>query len=172
MNTESKPVEEGVQDPPVGNRRRPSRILMVPHCIAAILLLAVAAVHYVAVIEGIELLKLYNTAFPFFKNREMFVMAIGIDVSVALLCIYFRGRQTADLAIMAFVLLMLWYRLAVHMTNPEGYSCGCMGILTVIFNLTPYQETVAAYVTLLLLAFCAIPGIKCFLQTSLRRPSL
>jgi len=112
------------------------------------------------------LLKLYNTVFPVFRNRAMFVIAIGIDLAVALLCIRFRGRNLADYAIISFILLMLWYRVAMHLTNPGGYTCACMGILTVIFNLTPYQEAVAAYATLVLLAFCAVPGLKTRFQSA------
>jgi hypothetical protein len=86
----------------------------------------------------------HNTIFPFLTNSSLYAISAVLDAIGATMCFKFRDKDVADYAILSFILLMSWYTFGMYLTNPGGYSCGCLGILTVLFHLTWSQEKVAA----------------------------
>src|SRR5579862_3533418 len=136
-----------------------SRLRACLHIVAALLLAIFVIIHEMALARHFPRLLLYNTVFPFLTNNNLYLFSMALEGGLAFLCFTCRGRNVADNCIIGFVVLLLWYRTALSWTGGSGSSCGCMGILTLLFRWTKGQETFASVASLVVLVICASPGL-------------
>lgn len=127
------------------------------HLLAGGILLAFAVSHFAFLGISDPSHDLTNTVFPFLKNRTMYLLAGVLEISVALVCLLFRGHSWTNIVILAFVGVIAWYRWAFYFTG--GAHCGCLGLLGKLLHISKLEETVLPIVMLCLLTLTTLPWL-------------
>lgn len=162
MGQRMKPMESNCPAPARvargGTRWKAQRTEVARHCLAAAILLAFALSHFAAFNVRMASQGSLNTVLPWFTNRVMFLLAGTLELATATACLRLRGRAIANLAVLVFIVTMLWYRWALHFTGGEGH-CDCMGALGMALHLSPRAEKLIAANALCLLALLILPWV-------------
>lgn len=137
------------------------------HLVAGVLLLVFAASHLAGLIVGGLYLGDRSTVFPFATNRMLYVLAAALELAVGFGCLWFRGRDVADAAIVTFVSTLLAYHWGLLWTGAR--RCGCLGILAKVLHLNSGQERTVTAVTLCLLVLISAPSLCRMLEGAVRR---
>jgi hypothetical protein len=145
-----------------------SRFYSVLHLLAATILLLFAASHFAFLTVPDVSHNLQNPVFPLVTNKTMYLMAGLFEAAAGLLCLRLRGRDAANIVILTFVGVILWYRWAFYFTG--GTQCSCLGILGRLLHLSKQQEKVLPILALVVLTMTTLPWVIRILW-SLRRPS-
>jgi len=122
------------------------------------LLLLFAASHFAAFKVHRLSQQMPNAVFPFFTNQTMYLLAGALETVTAAVCLKGRGRAIANLGILNFILIIIWYRWSLSHTG-GGNSCECLGILGSVLHLSRAQEKVLPIIALVLLITCIIPWL-------------
>ncbi|MGA2178369.1 MAG: hypothetical protein ABSH15_02130 [Verrucomicrobiota bacterium] len=157
MNTKTEPT--GGKSP----------LYTVLHLIAATILLLFAASHFAFLTVPDVSHNLQNPVFPVIPNKTMYLIAGLFEAVTGLLCLRFRGRDAANIVILTFVGVILWYRWAFYFVG--GTQCSCLGILGRLLHLSKTQEKVLPIVALVLLTMTTLPWLIRILWNSRRRAS-
>ena len=96
----------------------------------------------------------------------MYLIAGLFEAATGLLCLRFRGRDAANIVILTFVGVILWYRWAFYYTG--GTQCSCLGILGRLLHLSKTQEKVLPILALIVLTMTTLPWLIriCFRRSS------
>lgn len=150
---------------------RPSSILRnLPHLVAATLLFFFAASHAATLFVPSAEDSLVNLAFPLLTNRQVSLLAAGLQLACAWICIRWRGQKLPGAILLAFVSTMLWYRWALHW---NGYveSCGCLGVLPRLFPVSRQLDRLIPSMALALIVLCALSALSGRGEQPSSRPS-
>ncbi len=137
------------------------------HCIAGLVLLLYAASHIAFLAMRDPSHRLSSIVFPFLTNWTLYLAAALIELNVALFAFKFRGRTPANIMILAFVGLMLWYRSAFNYLG--GDYCGCLGLLGRLLHVSREMEKLIPLSTLALLVLTACPWLGRAFNRYMRR---
>lgn len=141
------------------------------HWTAAIILLLFAALHFSGLAFPDYTSDSENTVFPFLTSRMMYLTAGIFELLTALVCLKFRGRDLANIVILVFVGIILWYRWALHFTSDGLAQCGCLGLLGKWLNVSRTQELLIPVIALILLTLTTTPWLYRMLASSCRQSS-
>jgi hypothetical protein len=128
------------------------------HYFAGVLLLVFAISHFAASLINIPSQESINVVFPFLTNKTLYLIVGVFEFCIAIICLINHGRDRANAAIFAFVIVMLWYRWAFHFSG-GGKSCGCIGALGLALHLTQVQEKVIPIIVLVLFSLMILPWL-------------
>jgi hypothetical protein len=127
------------------------------HCFAGILLLLFAISHFIMLTVSRPSQYSTNTVFPFLTNWSLYLVAGVLELATATVCLIRRGKNLANLAILAFLVIIIWYRWALSYTG--GQRCDCLGVLGMAFHLNKSQETILPIIALSLLILTLLPWL-------------
>jgi hypothetical protein len=144
-----------------------SRLYSVPHLIAAVILLLFAASHFAFLRVPDISHNLQNPVFPIIPNKIMYLIAGLFEAAAGLLCLKLRGRDAANVVILTFVGVILWYRWAFYFVG--GTQCSCLGILGRLLHLSKTQEKVLPILALIVLTMTTLPWLIRILGNLRRR---
>jgi hypothetical protein len=156
----------GIKTEQTGSKSRLNSVL---HLIAAVILLLFAASHFAFLTVPDVSHNLQNPVFPVLANKHMYLIAGLFEAVTGLLCLRFRGRDAANIVILMFVGVILWYRWAFYFVG--GTQCSCLGILGRLLHLSKTQEKVLPIVALIILTMTTLPWLIRILWNSRRRVS-
>ena len=145
-----------------------SHLDSVLHLLAATILLLFAASHFAFLTVPDISHNLQNPVFPVVTNKIMYLIAGLFEAVTSLLCLRFCGRDAANIVILTFAGVILWYRWAFYFTG--GTQCSCLGILGRLLHLSKTQEKVLPIAALIVLTMTTLPWLIRILWKS-RRPS-
>lgn len=137
---------------------RAGRIQTWAHCFDGLLLLLFAGSHFLMLTVPSSSFGTINTVFPFLTNGVLYFLAGILEMAVGGICLWKRGRSSANLAIFLFLTVIVWYRLALRYTG-TARSCECLGALGRALHLSKAQEHVVPLVALGLLSVTILPGL-------------
>jgi hypothetical protein len=134
-------------------------VSMLLHMLAAIILMLFAASHFAFLtIHNLDH-KLQNPVFPFLSNGTTYAFAGVLEFTTALVCLGWRGKGPANVVILIFVGVILWYRWAFHYTG--GAECNCLGYLGRLLHINKSAERIIPMLALLFLGMTTLPWLRC-----------
>lgn len=134
-----------------------SRLHSTLHLLATSILLLFAASHFAFLTVPDVSHTLQNPVFPLVVNKTMYLIAGLFEAVTGLLCLRLRGRDAANIVILTFVGVILWYRWAFYFTG--GTQCSCLGILGRMLHLSKPQEKVLPILALVVLTMTTLPWL-------------
>ncbi len=128
------------------------------NCFAGIVLLVFAGSHFLMLAVRSPAQESLNTVFPFLADQAISLFAGILELATAAICLKYRGRNFAYLAVLTFMAVVLWYRWALAFTGAI-HDCQCLGILRRALHLSKSQERFAPIIVLILLASTMLPWV-------------
>ncbi len=134
-----------------------TRVAVGFHSFAAVLLILYALSHFGFLTLRDPSFELRSTVFPFITNWSLYFFAAIAELLTGFLCWRLRGQHSANVLILSFVSIMLFYRWAFIFTG--GSECGCLGLLGILLHVNKAHEKMISNGTLVLLGLTTAPWL-------------
>lgn len=124
--------------------------------ICGALLMTFSVSHLVMLLYYDPTKSLPNPVFTFLANQTVFAAAAFVEFLVACICIGYRKTALATVAVWLFVVLMLWYRLFLHLAGGDQ-PCNCLGAIGHMLRVDYHTEQALPLVILGILVALNLP---------------
>ncbi len=127
------------------------------HRLAGAILLLFAISHFGFLNVKDSSNSLPNVAFPFLTNWTVYLFAAIFEISVALMCLVFSGKDVTNIIILSFVGIVSLYRWGFY--SEGGVLCNCLGLLGRLYHVSKTEENILPIVCLGSLVLTTTPWL-------------